>query len=102
MTFKTLPIRKKPDGDRQILNGFRIVIIPEFFSKIILHLEKYSIQYLVYGKIAVIDVKSNTDLINLNKYIKIKYKLIDGIPYRINPEEINKNIVKRIKSNFTK
>ena len=38
VTFRTLPIFKKPNLKKQILNGLRIVVLPEYISKIIQYL----------------------------------------------------------------
>ena len=100
VTFRTLPIHKKQNYSPQILNGLRLIVLPEFISKIVQYLNDRSIEFVVYEQITVIDISSKDQLLEIKKFIQIKYKLIDGIPHLIAPEEKNSKIIARIKSNF--
>ena len=100
VTFRTLPIHKKQNYSSQILNGLRLIVLPEFISKIVQCLNDRSIEFVVYEQISVIDISSKDQLLDIEKFIQIKYELIDGISHLIAPDEKNSKIIKRIKSNF--
>ena len=77
-----------------------MIVLPEFISKIVQYLNDRSIEFVVYEQISVIDISSKDQLLDIEKFIQIKYELIDGISHLIAPDEKNSKIIERIKSNF--
>jgi hypothetical protein len=110
VTFRTLPIHKMKEIDSsQILNGVRIVTLPEYIFQIKQYIENKKLNYKIYNEIAVIDIAIKKELIisefekndylKIKKYVKKLYQLKNGIPILINPNK-NQTIIEEIKSNF--
>jgi len=111
VTFRTLPIHKMTNiKDFQILNGFRIVSIPEHIFQLSQFLKKNNFEYKIFNNIAVVDISipkiskmknfEHNDYPHVKKYIEKIYKLENGIPSIINPQNKNQAIIDEIKSNF--
>lgn len=111
VTFRTLPIHKMTNiKDIQILNGRRIVTLPEYIFQLTQFLKVRNFEYKIFKNIAVVDISiqnsskmenfEQNDYPKIKKYIEKMYKLKNGIPFIINPQNKNQSIIDEIKSNF--
>lgn len=89
VTFRTLPMRKKIIVEPcKILNGFRIVLLPEKLSDIENLLLQQQCKFQIFAKHGILDIEmSEEKLVEVIPNIEKIYMLKNGVPSLLNEVE---------------